>query len=97
MHATLINAAVIGYIAATGLALAYLVQRHDLVHRLSVLAALAGWAVHTVALIVRSLELGGPPLVEDWGSPHFDLIARRQGFWRPEASLILGAHPEGAG
>ena len=32
---------------------------------------------------------GGPPLVEDWGSPHFDLIARRQGFWRPEASLVL--------
>jgi cytochrome c-type biogenesis protein CcsB len=62
MHANLINAAVIGYIAATGLALAYLVQRHDLVHRLSVLAALAGWAIHTVALIVRALELGAPPL-----------------------------------
>lgn len=62
MHQNLINAAVIGYIAATGLALAYLVQRHDLVHRLSVLAALAGWATHTVALIVRSLELGAPPL-----------------------------------
>jgi cytochrome c-type biogenesis protein CcsB len=61
MHANLINIAVIGYIGATGLALAYLVQRHDLVHRLSVLAALAGWAAHTVALIVRSLELGAPP------------------------------------
>jgi cytochrome c-type biogenesis protein CcsB len=62
MHATLMNAAVIGYIVATGLALAYLVQRHELVHRLSMLAALAGWAAHTVALIVRSLELGAPPL-----------------------------------
>ena len=62
MHANLINAAVIGYIGATGLALAYLVQRQDLVHRLSVLCALAGWAAHTVALIVRSLELGAPPL-----------------------------------
>jgi cytochrome c-type biogenesis protein CcsB len=62
MHANLINAAVIGYIGATGLALAYLVQRHDLVHRLSVLCALAGWAAHTVALIVRSLQLGAPPL-----------------------------------
>ncbi len=61
MHANLINAAVIGYIGATGLALAYLVQRQDLVHRLSVLCALAGWAAHTVALIVRSLELGAPP------------------------------------
>ena len=62
MHANLINAAIIGYIAATGLALAYLVQRHDLVHRLSVLAALSGWAAHTVALIVRSLERCAPPL-----------------------------------
>ena len=62
MHANLINAAVIGYIGATGLALAYLVQRQELVHRLSVLCALAGWAAHTVALIVRSLELGAPPL-----------------------------------
>ncbi len=25
---------------------------------------------------------GGPPLVEDWGSPHFDLVAQRQGYWR---------------
>jgi hypothetical protein len=32
---------------------------------------------------------GGPPLVEDWGSPHFDLVARRQEYWRPEASLVL--------
>jgi cytochrome c-type biogenesis protein CcsB len=62
MHANLINAAVIGYIGATGFALAYLVQRQDLVHRLAVLCALAGWAAHTVALIVRSLELGTPPL-----------------------------------
>lgn len=62
MHTTLINAAVIGYVAATGLALAYLVQRHDLVHRLSMLAALAGWAAHTVGLIVRAVELGAPPL-----------------------------------
>jgi cytochrome c-type biogenesis protein CcsB len=62
MHSTLINVAIIGYVSATGLALAYLVQRHDLIHRLSVLAALAGWAVHTLALVVRSLELGAPPL-----------------------------------
>jgi cytochrome c-type biogenesis protein CcsB len=27
-----------------------------------VLAALAGWAAHTVALVLRSLELGAPPL-----------------------------------
>src|SRR5918996_285465 len=61
MHAHLINAAVIAYILATGLALAYLVQRQNLVHRLSVLAALAGGVAHSVALIVRALELGAPP------------------------------------
>jgi hypothetical protein len=32
---------------------------------------------------------GGPALVEDWGSPHFDLAARRQGRWRPAPPVIL--------
>jgi cytochrome c-type biogenesis protein CcsB len=62
MHPSLINPAVVGYICAMGLALAYLVQRHELVHRLTVLATLAAWAAHTVALIVRAVELGAPPL-----------------------------------
>ena len=62
MHPSLINPAVVGYICAMGLALAYLVQRHEFVHRLAVLATLAAWAVHTVALIVRAVELGAPPL-----------------------------------
>ncbi len=35
----------------------------------------------------------GPALVEDWGSPHFDLIAHRQGYWRPSAPLIHFARP----
>jgi cytochrome c-type biogenesis protein CcsB len=61
MHPSLINSATVGYICAMGLALAYLVQRHELVHRLAVLATLAGWAVHSVALIVRAVELGAPP------------------------------------
>jgi len=30
----------------------------------------------------------GPPLVEDWGSPHFDLVAHRQGYWRPIPSIV---------
>ena len=62
MYPSLINAAVVAYICATGLALAYLVQRDDLVHRLAVLATLAGWATHTVALIVLAVERGAPPL-----------------------------------
>jgi cytochrome c-type biogenesis protein CcsB len=61
MYPSLINATVVGYICAMGLALAYLVQRHDLVHRLALLATLAGWAAHSVSLIVRAVELGSPP------------------------------------
>ena len=29
----------------------------------------------------------GPPLVEDWGSPHLDLYAAREGYWRSTPSL----------
>ena len=32
---------------------------------------------------------GGPPLVEDWGSPHLDLVARRHGYWRPDPPVVL--------
>ncbi|HUF90935.1 MAG TPA: formate dehydrogenase accessory protein FdhE [Candidatus Limnocylindria bacterium] len=28
------------------------------------------------------------PLVEDWGSPHLDLIAAREGYWRAVPSLV---------
>ncbi len=36
---------------------------------------------------------GGPALIEDWGSPHFDLVARRAGYWRPGPPVILGPQP----
>lgn len=36
---------------------------------------------------------GGPALVEDWGSPHFDLIARREGYWRAVPTLVDLAPP----
>jgi FdhE protein len=32
---------------------------------------------------------GGPAIVEDWGSPHFDLACARAGYRRPAAPLIL--------
>ena len=35
----------------------------------------------------------GSGLVEDWGSPHLDLIAHRQEFWRPIPTLIQLAPP----
>ena len=30
----------------------------------------------------------GPAIVEDWGSPHLDVIAHRQEYWRPVPTLI---------
>lgn len=30
----------------------------------------------------------GGALVEDWGSPHLDLVARREGYWRPVPVLV---------
>jgi FdhE protein len=37
------------------------------------------------------------PLLEDWGSPHLDLIAHRQGYWRATPSLIHLFPPESLG
>jgi FdhE protein len=31
---------------------------------------------------------GGPPLLEDWSTPHLDLIARREGYRKPIPSLL---------
>jgi hypothetical protein len=31
---------------------------------------------------------GGPALVEDWGSPHLDLVARRSGYWRALPTIL---------
>jgi cytochrome c-type biogenesis protein CcsB len=54
--------AVIAYVCATGLALAYLVQREELIYRLASMATLAGWAIHTLALVTLGLDVGRPPL-----------------------------------
>src|SRR5262249_53052211 len=62
MYPTVPTIAVLGYVCATGLALAYLVQRDELIHRLAALATLAGWVAHTVSLVVQAVERGRPPL-----------------------------------
>ena len=59
---TVFTIALIGYICATSLALIYLVRREELIHRLASLATLAGWACHTLALVLLALETGRPPL-----------------------------------
>ena len=62
MHSYLLNAAIVAYACATGLSFAYLVQRHEAIHRLASLATAAGWAAHTLALVVAAVETGRPPL-----------------------------------
>jgi cytochrome c-type biogenesis protein CcsB len=62
MHAYLLNAAIVAYACATGLAFAYLVQRLEVVHRLAALAIASGWAAHTLALVIIAVQTGRPPL-----------------------------------
>lgn len=74
------------YLIATGLALAYLIQRVDFVYRLGTGATLAGWACQTVALVARSVESGRPPFwtfpeaisVAVWAVVLLELWAERQ-------------------
>jgi cytochrome c-type biogenesis protein CcsB len=62
MYTYLLNAAIVAYACATGLSFAYLVQRHEAVHRLAALATVTGWAAQTIALVVAAVETGRPPL-----------------------------------
>lgn len=62
MHPTLLSFAIVAYVVATGLSLAYLVQREEWIHRFASLATAGGWVLHTIALLVRGVELGRPPL-----------------------------------
>jgi cytochrome c-type biogenesis protein CcsB len=62
MHGTLLNLAIVAYVCAMALALTYLVQRHEGIYRLSSIATLAGWAIHTLALVVLAVQIGRPPL-----------------------------------
>lgn len=62
MYVYLLNAAIIAYACATGLSFAYLVQRHEVIHRVASLATAMGWAAHTLALVVAAVETGRPPL-----------------------------------
>jgi ABC-type transport system involved in cytochrome c biogenesis permease subunit len=62
MHQTAFNLAVSAYICAAGLALAHLVLRSELTHRLASVIAGAGWVCHTLALVIWGAINGRPPL-----------------------------------
>jgi cytochrome c-type biogenesis protein CcsB len=86
MNAVIYDVALTAYIVATGSSFAYLVGRREGFWRLGVLMTQAGWVCHTVALVVRGVELGRPPLmtlaevvsVIIWVAVLFELWAERQ-------------------
>ncbi len=59
----LYDVALTAYIVATAAALGYLLRRRDGLSRLSILMTQLGWVCHTVALVMRGVELGRPPIV----------------------------------
>ncbi len=68
----LFTLALVAYVAAAGLALAYLIQREEAVYRLTTVATRAGWACQTVGLIARTVESGRPPF---WSFPEAVFVA----------------------
>jgi len=63
VNAVFYDVALTAYIVATASSFAYLVGRREGFWRLGMLMTQAGWVCHTVALVVRGVELGRPPLV----------------------------------
>lgn len=97
MNPIFFDLALLGYLVATGLALAYLVQRGEAIYRLASLATLGGWVLHTLALVVRGVELGRPPLgtlaeamsVVGWAAVLLTLGAERQYRVRVLSAFVL--------
>ncbi len=58
--------------------------------------ACGGCRGYVKALDRRVRWNGGPALVEDWGSPHLDLVARRKEYWRAVPTLIQLHSPTSA-
>src|SRR2546430_2072255 len=88
MYPTLFDLAIFGYIAATGLSLAYLVQREEWLHRLAAVAAIAGWGLHAVSLLAPALPLGPPP-------PRSPSEGRSGAVWGVGLWGLWGERPEG--
>lgn len=82
----LFDLALIAYVGATGLALAYLIQREEVVYRLGTVVTMAGWALQTLGLVAVTVETGRPPLwnladavsVTVWAAVLLELWAERQ-------------------
>jgi ABC-type uncharacterized transport system permease subunit len=86
VNAVLYDVALTAYIVATALSLTYLVGRREIIWRAASLMTQLGWVCHTVALVVRGVELGRPPLLTlpeavslmIWAAVLLELWAERQ-------------------
>ena len=86
MNLVLFDLALLAYVGATALALTHLIQRREAIYRAASLLTQAAWIVHTLALVVRGVELNRPPLgtlveaisVVGWAAVLFTLWAERQ-------------------
>ncbi len=93
----MLNLALIAYVVATGLALAYLVQREEVTYRLTTAVTLAGWALQTAGLIARTVEGGRGPFasfpeavsVAVWAVVLLELWAERQYRIRVLGAFVL--------
>src|SRR2546430_15601907 len=94
MYPTLFDLAIFGYIAATGLSLAYLVQREEWLHRLASVATIAGWVPHAVALLALAFRQGRPPLRRL--SEALAVAGRVAGLWALLMGRQYGVHGLGA-
>ena len=86
MSSSLFYLALLGYLAATALALTYLIRRHEGIYRFAALLTQVGWILHTLSLVVRGIELSRPPLgtfqeaisVLVWAAVLLELWSERQ-------------------
>ena len=93
----MLTLAIVGYVCATGLALAYLIQRHELTYRLASMATLGAWASHTMALVLRAVEIGRPPLASlpdalsmaAWVVVLVEMIVERRGGVKVLGAFVL--------
>ncbi len=110
MNAILYDVALTAYIVATAAALGYLLRQREGLSRFSVVMTQFGWVCHTVALVVRGVELRRPPLltlpeivsVVIWSAVLLELWAERQyrvkalgAFVLPVVSMLGLALPTG--
>jgi ABC-type uncharacterized transport system permease subunit len=97
VNAVLYDVALTAYIVATASSFAYLVGRREGFWRLGVVMTQAGWVCHTVALVVRGLELGRPPLltlpeavsVVIWAAVALELWAERHYHLKVLGAFVL--------